>query len=295
MLRDEFGYTPKISREQFFITGFAERKMILVTDLIRRCIDKHDELLRNTHMKKTPDPFKTHNNSSIASGSMVGKASSHLGPSHAEFGPRTDDVTSRETSHALPVMRTIADDSTYSVNRAFSNTLSGTGARATSSSLLRHNTQMNASIRSQGSTAEPSLYRTGYSRENSSFNDGLVQSRTKKLLTHTHTNDFNTNSRTILPQDEIDNLSEIDRGEFYVDNTHGEHVYMGSNTVPPQNSDDGIEGTGKTSDSFGISSRSWIGGSVERHLRSNGYADVSLQVISMPIITPFLVSHVYYD
>ncbi|KAJ3268058.1 Centrosomal protein of 44 kDa [Terramyces sp. JEL0728] len=45
-LRDVFNYKPKISRDQFFSKGFAERKCILVTDTIKFAKVKRQELLR---------------------------------------------------------------------------------------------------------------------------------------------------------------------------------------------------------------------------------------------------------
>lgn len=33
-MRDEFSYYPKISKQQFFARGFAERKILMIIDLI---------------------------------------------------------------------------------------------------------------------------------------------------------------------------------------------------------------------------------------------------------------------
>ena len=40
ILRDEFDYSPKLTREQFFGSGFAERKMQLCVDVIQ--VHEHD-------------------------------------------------------------------------------------------------------------------------------------------------------------------------------------------------------------------------------------------------------------
>ena len=44
VLRDEFGYKPQLSREQFLSIGFAERKILLVGDILRFCREKHKQL-----------------------------------------------------------------------------------------------------------------------------------------------------------------------------------------------------------------------------------------------------------
>ncbi|KAJ3299219.1 Centrosomal protein of 44 kDa [Borealophlyctis nickersoniae] len=46
VLRDEFGYKPRITRDQFFSMGFAEQKLIFVGDLIRLCKTLHANLSR---------------------------------------------------------------------------------------------------------------------------------------------------------------------------------------------------------------------------------------------------------
>lgn len=44
VLRDVFHYVPVLTREQFLATGFAERKMIMATDILRHCESKHRQL-----------------------------------------------------------------------------------------------------------------------------------------------------------------------------------------------------------------------------------------------------------
>lgn len=44
VLRDVFQYIPVLTREQFLATGFAERKMIMTTDILVLCQSKHHQL-----------------------------------------------------------------------------------------------------------------------------------------------------------------------------------------------------------------------------------------------------------
>lgn len=44
VLRDEFGYKPQLTREQFLTIGFAERKIIVVCKMVKLLREKHDEL-----------------------------------------------------------------------------------------------------------------------------------------------------------------------------------------------------------------------------------------------------------
>lgn len=44
VLRDEFGYKPQLTREQFLTIGFAERKIILLCAILKLLREKHDEL-----------------------------------------------------------------------------------------------------------------------------------------------------------------------------------------------------------------------------------------------------------
>jgi Centrosomal spindle body, CEP44 len=46
-LRDEFSYKPKITKEQFFAKGFAERKCLMIMDVIKFCKTLHKDLSRN--------------------------------------------------------------------------------------------------------------------------------------------------------------------------------------------------------------------------------------------------------
>ena len=44
VLRDEFGYKPQLTREQFLTIGFAERKIIVLCEVVKLLREKHDEL-----------------------------------------------------------------------------------------------------------------------------------------------------------------------------------------------------------------------------------------------------------
>ena len=44
VLRDEFGFSPRITRNQFFGTGFGEQKIILAAEIISRAMLKHEEV-----------------------------------------------------------------------------------------------------------------------------------------------------------------------------------------------------------------------------------------------------------
>ncbi|KAJ3048717.1 Centrosomal protein of 44 kDa, partial [Rhizophlyctis rosea] len=46
LLRDEFNYRPRLTREQFFTVGFAEMKLIFLADLIRMCCVLESNLRR---------------------------------------------------------------------------------------------------------------------------------------------------------------------------------------------------------------------------------------------------------
>ena len=53
LLRDEFNYKPALSRDQFFSMGYAERKLILLGDVMRLCRTLHTRLVKNSpQMKK---------------------------------------------------------------------------------------------------------------------------------------------------------------------------------------------------------------------------------------------------
>eukprot|EP00037_Helgoeca_nana_P009590 m.83938 g.83938 ORF g.83938 m.83938 type:complete len:272 (+) comp19673_c0_seq2:39-854(+) len=82
MLRDEFKYSPKLNKAQFFSTAFAEQKMLLTKDIIAHCYAKHNEL--NKH-SSSPSKRQT--------GSHRVLLPPELGPSYSDFGPVPTDTS----------------------------------------------------------------------------------------------------------------------------------------------------------------------------------------------------------
>ena len=55
VLRDVFNYRPKLTKEQFLSTGFAERKVLMTRDVLLFCQAKNAELVAHdssTHTRK---------------------------------------------------------------------------------------------------------------------------------------------------------------------------------------------------------------------------------------------------
>ncbi len=52
-LRDEFSYKPRISKEQFFVKGFAEQKCLFICDVLRLCKRLHQDLEREAKKSKS--------------------------------------------------------------------------------------------------------------------------------------------------------------------------------------------------------------------------------------------------
>lgn len=46
LVRKEFNYNPVLLAKQFLSEGFAERKMLMVMDVVAACQRKHNELYR---------------------------------------------------------------------------------------------------------------------------------------------------------------------------------------------------------------------------------------------------------
>ncbi|KAH3755953.1 Centrosomal protein of 44 kDa [Pelomyxa schiedti] len=56
-LREELDYRPQLTLVQFFSTGFAERKLILLFDVIKLCMTKHEALMKQARASiKSTDP-----------------------------------------------------------------------------------------------------------------------------------------------------------------------------------------------------------------------------------------------
>lgn len=52
ILRDVFHYHPRLSKEQFLSVGFAERKVILATQVLLLCQRKHQQLAGKVEASK---------------------------------------------------------------------------------------------------------------------------------------------------------------------------------------------------------------------------------------------------
>lgn len=52
VLRNAFNYQPKLTREQFLSSGYAERKVMLTYDLLKLCQIKHVQLSSKKNVEK---------------------------------------------------------------------------------------------------------------------------------------------------------------------------------------------------------------------------------------------------
>lgn len=52
LARDHFGFNPTITLHQFFSTGFAERKIMYTSELIKHVKEKHKEIEKAEQAKK---------------------------------------------------------------------------------------------------------------------------------------------------------------------------------------------------------------------------------------------------
>jgi hypothetical protein len=57
-LRKEFNYHPSLTIAQFFAVGYAERKAILLSDMIRLCKEKHNELEKKVDVESKKKAVK---------------------------------------------------------------------------------------------------------------------------------------------------------------------------------------------------------------------------------------------
>ena len=57
LARQELNYNPLLTSKQFFTTGFAARKLQMVTELSARCRKKHADLVRANTMTHKTGPF----------------------------------------------------------------------------------------------------------------------------------------------------------------------------------------------------------------------------------------------
>lgn len=56
LLREIFSYRPSLTTAQFFAKGFAERKLLLVIDVVKLCKDEHANLVSEQRLKAKPVP-----------------------------------------------------------------------------------------------------------------------------------------------------------------------------------------------------------------------------------------------
>jgi centrosomal protein CEP44 len=72
MLRDVFHYKPSLTREQFLSIGYAERKIIELCDILKRCREKSSELNPKTSKIEKKHPNSKMKNRSIEVGKEFG-------------------------------------------------------------------------------------------------------------------------------------------------------------------------------------------------------------------------------
>ena len=153
VMRDEFNYSPKLTKHQFFSVGFPEQKMIFAGDVIRQCLAKHKVIAKDSKKRsgaKSPSKRRRHPPPSSGSPGRGG-----LGRSHAELGPRTDDPRLRVLSQSITSGapdQSVASSNTTLVGRAHTNTIAG--LNRSPAALRRHDAQMNAAIREAGIAVE---------------------------------------------------------------------------------------------------------------------------------------------
>lgn len=58
LLRNEFSYKPPLTSSQFLTSGFAERKIMMLCDIIHLCKKKHEEIIKSMAAPKQVPPAK---------------------------------------------------------------------------------------------------------------------------------------------------------------------------------------------------------------------------------------------
>ncbi|KAI9099302.1 Centrosomal spindle body, CEP44-domain-containing protein [Phlyctochytrium arcticum] len=79
LLRDEFGYKPQLTRDQFLAMGFAERKLLFVGDVIRLAQTLHANLCRKNGTKVSSHPH--HGVGEFVASRVASRESSAVGKS----------------------------------------------------------------------------------------------------------------------------------------------------------------------------------------------------------------------
>ena len=154
VMRDEFNYSPKLTKVQFFSVGFPEQKMIFAGDVIRQCLAKHKVIAKDSKKRAAKSPSKRRRHPPRSPARPPAMSGAGLGRSHAELGPRSDDprlrVLSQSITSAAPD-QSVASITTQ-VGRAHTNTIGG--LNRSPAALRRHDAQMNAAIREAGIAVE---------------------------------------------------------------------------------------------------------------------------------------------
>ncbi|XP_071086841.1 uncharacterized protein [Haliotis cracherodii] len=103
ILRDMFSYKPLVTKDQFFSTQFAERKIIMVTEVLQR-VQKH---CRTTYSSKPSSAFKL--NSSMDN--IARPPSGRIRPKSAATGTAATTATKKEpakSSTSMPPPRALS-------------------------------------------------------------------------------------------------------------------------------------------------------------------------------------------
>eukprot|EP00053_Salpingoeca_punica_P000543 m.29168 g.29168 ORF g.29168 m.29168 type:complete len:543 (-) comp10393_c0_seq2:154-1782(-) len=110
-LRDEYAYVPRITKEQFFNAGFAEQKILFLTDVARLCEAKHAELVRRkpSRQRQSLETSPTlHSNTQPEQHQSRKRVSSSSAASPAPAPAQTDRPTSGVVRNLLPAANTSA-------------------------------------------------------------------------------------------------------------------------------------------------------------------------------------------
>ncbi|KAF5901686.1 centrosomal protein of 44 kDa-like isoform X1, partial [Clarias magur] len=122
LLRDLFSYKPLLTRQQFLQSGFAERKIALLCDIIGFILDKHKQLTKGTkpvgQLRKrqlsrsksvecspSRDTQRTPVQKVISSRSLVERHPLHRSPAHTSFS--SDDQDKNEDGRRRPHSRDV--------------------------------------------------------------------------------------------------------------------------------------------------------------------------------------------
>ncbi len=113
-LRDEFSYKPKITKEQFFAKGFAERKCLLVMDIIRLCRNLHADLARQNKgssiKKRTPLSSLQSSQNQVLKVGLASSTSKHYSTHDYDIIPQTvTSYSENDIDHIPPPSRYISE------------------------------------------------------------------------------------------------------------------------------------------------------------------------------------------